>query len=106
MVNPGKLDHLVTIMQPVKGTDTRGDKPITYTAWKRVWCSIEPLAGREMQFAQQMHGNVTHKVGMRHLAGVNKSMQLLWNGRTFQMGPVLDIDTAQFEMQFYATERR
>lgn len=115
IVDPGKLQHYGSLYGPIEGDtdDVRGDENVTYgfltsptqAPWKRIWCSIEPVAGREMLVAQQMHGAVTHKITMRYVAGLTKRHVLRWNGRTFNLAPPLTTEEAFHTIQVYATER-
>lgn len=106
-MNAGKLHHRGTIWRPVDGdeAEARGDPQPTWVQFATVWCSIEPLQGREMQFAQQVHGQVTHKVTLRYLPGVTPRMQLRWGGRVFNFGPVLSPDERRFLLTTYAAEK-
>ncbi len=105
--NVNKLIHKMQLKRALDpdGEDARGDEKPVFEDFARVWVSIEPLTGRELQFAQQMHGNVSHKISMRYIAGVNKRTYGVWNGRTFQFGPPLSTEETQSEYTFYATER-
>ncbi len=108
-IDPGKLSHHARIFRPVEtpddAPDDRGDEPIDYVEQCRVWCSIEPLAGRELMLAQQMHGNVSHKIVMRYIAGITKRHQLRWNGKVYNLGPPLNTGEQGYELLVYATER-
>jgi SPP1 family predicted phage head-tail adaptor len=106
MSRSSKFRHKLAIYRPVEsGTpDPRGDEQLDFAIFKTVWGSLEPLAGREFQYAQQMHGNVTHKVVMRYVAGIDKTMQIQWNGRTFNLGPPLQIEN--WEISAYVTEAK
>lgn len=99
--------HKVVIEQPVESDtpDTRGDEQLTFETFKTVWASIEPLAGRELQFAQQMHGNVSHKIGMRYTSGITKRMRFKWNNRYFNLAPTLNLEETNIEIVLYATEK-
>lgn len=105
-MNPGKLQHKGAVWDVTESItpDTRGDEQLTPVLFKTIWCSIEPLQGREMILAQQLHGNVTHKIGMRYTAGLTKRMYILWNGRRFNLGPALNAEERRFEHSVYATE--
>lgn len=98
--------HIVVIEQPEEGAtpDAKGDEQLTFETFKTVYASIEPLTGRELQFAEQMHGNVTHKVTIRYTSGITKRMRLKWRNRYFNLAPILNTEEADVDMMFYATE--
>jgi SPP1 family predicted phage head-tail adaptor len=102
----GSLTHKMQLQRAVDPTtdDPRGDEQPTFTNWKQVWVSIEPLMGRELQYAMQQHGSVSHKIKMRYTTGMNKRMRGIWNGRTFDFGPPLSEGESGFMFDAYATE--
>lgn len=55
-----------------------------WSTFAEVWASVEPLQGREYWNAQQTQSDITHKVRMRWLEGVDSKMQIVWltNGST------------------------
>lgn len=98
--------HKVVIELPVdpEEPDTRADEQPVFETFKTVWASIEPLTGRELQFAQQMHGSVSHKITMRYTTGITKRMRLKWNNRYFNLAPTNNLEEANVELVMYATE--
>jgi len=102
--------HKCVIQQPTDSPtpNTRGDEQsgTTWADWKMVYASIEPLAGREIQFAQQIHGNVSHKITFRYVSGMSTRMRIKWNNRYFNLAPTLNDEEANVEITVYATEKK
>lgn len=98
--------HVCIIEQPVESVepDSRGDEQLTFETFKTVYASIEPLAGRELQYAQQMHGAVSHKIMMRYTSGITKRMRIRWRSRLFNLAPTLNLEETDVELTMYATE--
>lgn len=107
----GKLRHKVTLLQPLDSITDKGDDEITYDTANGVqlWANIEPLQGRELQFAMQVRGDVTHRIEMRYNANINHRSILRWvdgagNTRTFNLGPNVDPELRGIKSLFYAVE--
>jgi SPP1 family predicted phage head-tail adaptor len=107
----GKLRHLVNVMQPVDSMTAKADDEITYTAGtpSQEWASIEPLQGRELQVANQIRGDLTHKITMRYRADVNFRTKLTWvdganTTREFHLGPEVSIELRGVSASYYAVE--
>lgn len=105
-VNPGKLPHKITVYRPTESVnpDPRGDEQLGQEQVAQLWASIEPLMGRELQFAQQMHGSVSHRIKTRYKAALTKRMWCIWNSRRFNFGPPLSTEERNYEIVLYATE--
>lgn len=107
----GKLRHQVYLMQPVDAITDKADDEITYNEDTKIllWASIEPLQGRELQFAMQVRGDVTHKIEMRYRQTIDHRSILRWvdgSGATriFNLGPNVDKELRGISSTFYATE--
>lgn len=106
----GELRHIAEVWQPVDSITIKGDDEITYshTDGDDEYCSIEPLAGREILFARQIRGDLTHKIVMRYRDDITHRTQLRWdNGtvvRQYNLGPMVDVESRNVMVSFYAIE--
>lgn len=104
----GKLRHLVTILQTIEGANNGYDSSSAESDWKRVPCSIEPLKGRELFNARQVQPDVTHKVGMRFLAGLTPKHRIKYERggvtRFFDILAVMNVDERFREHQLMCKE--
>ncbi len=90
----GKLRHRVDIKLPSDTKDSRGQRSgvATITA-TRVPCSIETLAGRELEIARQVVSNATLLVKMRS-PGFDLTTKhfLLFGTRQLNIGHINDVN--------------
>lgn len=100
----GKLRHRLTLLRPAGTVDARGDANPNHEPAGTAYGSIEPLSGRELWQAQQVKADVTHRITVRHKAGVGPRWRVQWNGRTFELGPPLSTEERGFDMIFTAVE--
>lgn len=87
--------------------DVRGEHNQPEPRWVKVcdlWCSIEPLAGREFFQSQQVTNTVTHRIRCRYRPGVKASQQIRWGGRTFHLTAVLNLEERGEWLELMATE--
>lgn len=111
MIRAGKLRHKVTLLQAVDSITDKGDDEITYdeAGAIQLWANIEPLTGRELQFAMQVRADVTHKIELRYRGTINHRSKLRWvdgggNTREFHLGPNVDPELRGIKSMFYAVE--
>ena len=86
ILQAGKLRHRVEIIVPDNSQDGSGGiDPDAGTTLATVWASIEPVSGRELQGAQQIVSQVTHKITIRWLDGVQALQRVNFEDRVFQI---------------------
>ena len=69
-----------------------------------VWASIEPLSGRELITAQQAGAMISHKITMRHKAGVNPKDRITHSGRTFEIESVRNFRERDISLELLCRE--
>lgn len=84
-MNAGKLRHLVTIEKYVEGKDAVGGITKTYEQFAQAWASIQPMLGREHFTEQRVSSEQTHRINMRYIPGIESTMRITHNGRTFEL---------------------
>lgn len=91
LIQAGRLRHYVTVEALTITDQPDGTYAKSWSSEGR-HASIEPLSGRELFEAQQMKGEATHKVTMRHYAGLTPEHRIKFNGRTFNVVGVQNIE--------------
>lgn len=105
-MNPGRLRHRVTIQEYIERYDDFGT-PLD-KGWKtvsKVWASVEPISGREYVQLHNTEAEITTRIKMRYLKGVKPNMQVLYDGREFDIQSVLDIEERHIEMHLMCVEK-
>jgi len=91
LMDAGRMRHRVSIQQVTETKDTYGATTRTWATIATVWAAIEPIAGREYFYAQQVQSNVSHRVTIRHRAGVTPKMRIMHDSRTFEIESVRNL---------------
>ena len=73
----GKLRHRVQIQAPTDVRDDHGGNTRTWTTIATVWGSVEPLSGRELFEAQQVHARAAVRIRVRHYEGLTTKHRLV-----------------------------
>lgn len=87
-----------------KTRDGFGQRSNTWTDTFKAWVRIEPLSGRELETAQAINNEVTHRVTMRYRTTVTTDMRGVYQGRIFNVLAVLDVETAHVALQLLCSE--
>tara|TARA_R110002095_G_scaffold109849_1_gene96207 strand:+ start:1332 stop:1652 length:321 start_codon:yes stop_codon:yes gene_type:complete len=101
----GKLRHRITFREINSTRDTTsGDMVDTPVDLATVWASVTQMSGRELVNAQQVKPDATYKVIIRYLAGVTTDDFFTFNGRTFQILDVNNIDERNITLELMCKE--
>jgi len=104
MMRAGPLRCRVTIEEPV---ETQGADGAILTAWETfatTWASVEPLIGKEYFAQQREQATVSHKIRMRHIAGITHKMRIAWGTRLFEIESVLNVGERNREIVLMCSE--
>ena len=104
MMRAGPLRCRVTIEEPV---ETQGSDGSVIQAWETfatAWASIEPLIGKEYFAQQREQATVSHKIRMRHVAGITHKMRIAWGTRLFEIESVLNVGERNREIVLMCSE--
>jgi len=87
----GQLRHRLTL-QMITGSskNSYGERVETRADVAKVWGSVEPLQGRELQAAVQSQSRSTHKITIRHRENVTPRSQVLFDGRVFEIESLIN----------------
>lgn len=101
----GKLRHLVTLQTATLTKDGRGQDIETW-ANTVTDCPAEvvKLSGRELERAIQTSAEATWKVRIRHMDGLSTDMRIAYNGRTFEILDINNIDERDREIHILVKE--
>jgi SPP1 family predicted phage head-tail adaptor len=103
----GKLRHRIQIVQPGVTQDSAGGTTQTdATVLCTTWATIQALSGTEKFAAHEFVSQVTHSVYLRYRTDftIDSSMNVWYNGRTFQIEAVLNPDERNKMLQLLCIE--
>ncbi len=84
-MEPGKLRKQVQLQELAENQNDYGEKIPSYTTYATIWASIEPLQGRELQYAQQIIAETTHKVVIRYNSKVEATHRVVYGDRILEI---------------------
>lgn len=103
MNNPRQRRHKVAIQYLVAGSPAQkpsGERDEVWTDYlSDVSASIEPLRGRELYVAQEHHAEVDTRINIRYRAGIDSTMRVIHESRTYNILAVLDWQTRHVELE-------
>jgi len=94
----GKLRSKVTIQNPYNVEDVFGAVVDTWATYKQVWASIEPLTGKENFDYLKENEEITGKIRIRYLRGVNAKMRVKLGSRYWEIVNIIDVNERHKEM--------
>jgi SPP1 family predicted phage head-tail adaptor len=102
----GKLRHLVSIERRVETLDDVGDAVPRWQSVARVWGAVEPLSGRELVLAQQIHAEATTRIRLRHRFAGNprEKMRIVHRERLYNIKASMNQDTRDLETVLLCTD--
>lgn len=86
----GKLRHRVQLQQLARNQDSFGEAVPSYATYSTVWASVEPLQGRELEHAQQISAEVSHRVTIRYNKNVTSEHRVVYGERTLEIEAVIN----------------
>lgn len=89
----GDLRHRIAIQSAVETRDAHGGVVQTWSTIANRWAVVRPLSGNERVNAMAISENVSHRIVLRHFAGLNTSMRIVYDQRVFGLVNILNIDS-------------
>lgn len=88
----GQLRFRVELQRATETRDAIGGVVETWETYATVWAAVEQMSARESWWRQQMNASAAWRVTLRWLAGVTTKHRVLWQGRTFEVRGVTDVE--------------
>ena len=104
-----KLKHRIKILRPPDpeiDTDEAGQPLADWQPVADVWASIEPLSGRQLESARQVHAEVTTRIRIRYRKGIDRTMIARYGDSEFEFLFLIHKDFAKKEIQIMCKERQ
>jgi SPP1 family predicted phage head-tail adaptor len=103
-MNIGKLRHQINIQSSSGSKDSFGDVSDSWSTDSTVWASVDPLNGRELEHALQIHSEVQYKITIRYDANIDARARILWGTRTFEILSIIKPKEINEMMFLYCKE--
>jgi len=108
----GNMRHRVKIQtNDGEGTyDSYGQETATWSTTDEVRAAIEPLRGREAEYARQLYATATTKVTVDYLEVLNSTgatrRRVLFGSRALNIGSVVNVDEEGFVLELLCGEEK
>lgn len=100
----GELKHLVTLQAATIGDDGMGGGAKTFTDFATVWAAIWPVSGKERLTGGELKNTITHRVIIRHLAGVETGMKVAKGARSFEITGMINKEEQNRSLELLCRE--
>lgn len=105
-IDPGRLNKKGMFQRRIEARDEGGQKSF---GWEDIFAdkiSVEiiPVSGRELLAAQQVKGEVTHRIRCRYRAGLTAANRFVFRGRVFDLQATIDPREAGVMLEIMAKE--
>lgn len=86
----GRLRHRVQLQSQVHTQNpTTGEITTSWQTQATVWAAVEPLSAREFIAAQSTQSEVTARITIRYLPGINAAWRVVHRGQVYNIHGVL-----------------
>lgn len=109
ILNPGLCRHQGRIEQKVvTGQNASGEDIYTWALVNDLYFNLQALQGNEALRVQQMWAEARYKVTCQHIAGIERTMRLVWwdgsSNRTLEILDVQDLAGTRAVLVMYCRE--
>lgn len=99
----GSLKHKIIIQSYTETPNDFGEVVKGWVDFKTAFASITPLSAKEF-FKAGTHNEVTHKIVIRYIAGVQPKMRAMFGTREFSIEGILNIREENKSLQLICSE--
>ena len=100
----GSLRHRITIQKSLSSRDSFGADVPDWEDVATVWASVEPLSGREFFAAKQINAEISTKITLRYLTGVQSEMRIVFKDRVFNIITVINSEERNISLVLMCKE--
>lgn len=109
LARAGALNRRVTLQQRSTSQDSYGEPALTWTDLVTVWAAIEPLSGRELELAQKVASEVTHRMSLRYQSTLTDpkavaTLRARYHTRVFDIHAVMNEEEANVLLHLLVSE--
>lgn len=98
-MDPGVLRETIVLQSKSVTRDAAGGEVVTWTTAASCWAEVAPIGGREFVTLRAAQQDLTHRVRMRYLPGINPGMRLMWRGTAYDVREVINAGARNRELE-------
>ena len=100
----GRYPHRVIVQRLTKMPDDGGGYFSSWVNVDQLRAMVAPLSGAELLQAQRLNNQITHRILTKYTKNLSESDRILWNGRTFNIVSLLNVQERNRELILTAVE--
>lgn len=100
----GQLRSKVELQKPSETKNEVGEVKTTWETEHEVWAQITALTGIEFYQSDQVESNVTHRVTIRWVAGLDSEWRILYGDRILEVNVIMDPQERKEQLQMLCRE--
>jgi SPP1 family predicted phage head-tail adaptor len=100
----GEMKHRITFLRITQVLNENGFESEISQEYKTVWAAVSNPNGREFFAAAQVNAQNTVKFKVRYLAGLDQSMKILFQGKTYDITAIDNIKYKNRYIEIQAME--
>ncbi|AHM56406.1 hypothetical protein EAL2_c11080 [Peptoclostridium acidaminophilum DSM 3953] len=104
-MNPGILRHRITIQKHSAAENEIGEKTVGYQDDYSLWARVEPASARDIERLGKTETEVSHKILIRHKAGITSSNRITFKGRIFDIVGIINAGEQNKTLSIFCVER-
>lgn len=104
MIDPGRLRERVTVQRASETRNRVGEAVQTWETHAERWASVQGVSAREFLLSGQQQTEISHRVYMRYVDGLDSTMRIVWRGRVLEIASALEHGNRS-EHELLCTER-
>ena len=104
-MNAGRLRHRIDIQQELTTQNAYGEPTQSWVTFASgLYCSIEPIRGKEYFSADMVQAEVSHRVRMRYMPGVHPKQRIKYCNRYLDIIDAINILEQNKELELMCKE--
>ena len=104
-MNPGRFRHKIDIQQELTTQNTHGEATQTWVNFvSGVYCSIEPIRGKEFFASDIVNAEVDHRIRMRYMTGIHPKQRVVYCNRVFDIISAINVQERNKDMELMVKE--
>ena len=104
IMNIGKLRHQIELQSYTTTADDVGHPVKTWSTYTTIWAWVRPMSGREQLNAEQVTGEITHKVTIRYHSTIAVTNRIKFGSRYFDINFIGNYDERNVFMEIMCKE--
>lgn len=104
IVRAGDLRHRLMIQQRLITRGNQGGFSYSWGTLNTVWGSVEPIGENEQEQSNSLAANITHRIRIRSMSGLNASMRIKFGERVLNIASIRNIEERRIYQEILCTE--